>query len=52
MSTFGEVQFDIALPQAFIDGRPDPDAIAAFAANAEQLGSGLCSDALRQLVLL
>jgi acyl-coenzyme A synthetase/AMP-(fatty) acid ligase len=27
MSTFGEVQFDIALPQVFIDGRPDPDAI-------------------------
>ena len=40
MSTFGEVQFDIALPQVFIDGRPDPGAIAAFAANAEQLGFG------------
>lgn len=40
MSTFGEVQFDIALPQVFIDGRPDTGAIAAFAANAEQLGFG------------
>jgi alkanesulfonate monooxygenase SsuD/methylene tetrahydromethanopterin reductase-like flavin-dependent oxidoreductase (luciferase family) len=40
MSTFGELQFDIALPQVFIDGRPDPDAMSAFAANAEQLGFG------------